>query len=71
VADFEVLYGHLLGRLRESTEILIPSPYLNPNILSSKQGSRPPALDVQDSGGHVICHMCIVLDRVAANLFTF
>jgi hypothetical protein len=30
VADFEVLYGHLLGRLRESTEILIPSLYLNP-----------------------------------------
>jgi len=41
------------------------------NILSSKQGSRPPALDVQEWAGHVICHMCIVLDRVAANLFTF
>ena len=30
MADFEVMYGHLLGTLRESTEILIPSLYLNP-----------------------------------------
>jgi len=62
----DIYWGDWGNPRKSSSRPCIWTPY----ILSSKQGSQPPCLDVQKSGAHVICQMCVVLDRVAANLLT-
>jgi hypothetical protein len=64
VADFEVLYGHLLGTLRESTEIRIPSLYLNhkhPEFEAGESATGPRCSGVGWSRG--LSRVCCVGPR--------